>query len=123
MDQTTHEVRLEQWRAVITQCQERPSGQTTKSWLAENGIPEKTYYYWLRKIRKLAYESMKPELPMVQHEQHSEIVMAEIPAEDILVRDAVLAVTIRTKRSTIEITNVVSDKALVELVKAVSRAL
>jgi len=49
--------------------------------------------------------------------------MAEIPADDILVWEAVPAVTIRRKRSTIEITNVISDKAIVELVKAVSRAL
>ena len=47
MDQTTHEVRLEQWTEVITQCQNRPDGQTAKEWLAENGISEKTYYYWL----------------------------------------------------------------------------
>ncbi len=56
MDKITHEVRLSQWKLVIEQCQSRPEGQTAKQWLAENGISSKSYYYWLRKIRKQAYE-------------------------------------------------------------------
>lgn len=38
--------------AVIEQCSLRPEGQTIKQWLADNGINEKTYYYWQRRIRK-----------------------------------------------------------------------
>lgn len=56
MDKTTHEVRLSQWKQVVEQCQARPEGQTAKQWLAENGISSKSYYYWLRKIRKQTYE-------------------------------------------------------------------
>ena len=63
MDQTTHEVRLEQWVSIISQCQNRPEGQTAKEWLRENGISEKSYYYWLRKIRRKAYDDMTQELP------------------------------------------------------------
>ena len=37
MDQTTHEVRLEQWVSIISQCQNRPEGQTAKEWLRKNG--------------------------------------------------------------------------------------
>ena len=30
MDQTTHEVRLANWKAINEQCQARPKGQTAK---------------------------------------------------------------------------------------------
>ena len=52
MDQITHDVRSSQWLEIITQCQNRPEGTTAKQWMADNGISEKSYYYWLRKFRK-----------------------------------------------------------------------
>ena len=52
MDAFTHEVRLNQWKLIIEQCQSRPDGQTARQWMAENGVQEKTYYYWLRRVRK-----------------------------------------------------------------------
>lgn len=58
MDQITHDVRSSQWLEVITQCQNRPEGTTAKQWMADNGISEKSYYYWLRKFRKQAYSQM-----------------------------------------------------------------
>ena len=45
MDQTTHEVRLANWKAIIEQCQARPKGQTAKQWMVENDISDKQYYY------------------------------------------------------------------------------
>ena len=123
MDQTTHEVRLEQWAAIITQCQNRPAGQTAKEWLADNNISEKTYYYWLRKIRRKAYDGMKAELPAVSPSQTPAVVLAEVPAEDILPQEPATALTIRTRKSTIEITTAVSEALMVELVKWVAFAL
>ena len=55
MDQITHNVRRTQWLSIINACQSRPEGTTVKTWLAENGIKNKAYYYWLRKFRKEAY--------------------------------------------------------------------
>lgn len=52
MVQITHDVRSSQWLKIITQCQNRPEGTTAKQWMADNGISEKSYYYWLRKFRK-----------------------------------------------------------------------
>ncbi len=52
MDQLTHNVRRSNWINIIRQCQDRPAGTTAKQWLAENDISEKSYYYWLRKIRR-----------------------------------------------------------------------
>lgn len=76
MDQSTHDVRRSKWHAVITQCQERPGGMTVKQWLADNGVKEKAYYYWLRKFRKEAYDQMQ--VPAASG-QKNEVSFAEIP--------------------------------------------
>ena len=55
MDKTTHEIRIADWRSIIEQCQVRPEGQSARQWLADNGISEKNYYYWQRKVRQEAY--------------------------------------------------------------------
>ncbi len=51
MDQSTYEVRLASWMEIISQCQARPDGMTARQWLADNNISEKSYYYWLRRVR------------------------------------------------------------------------
>lgn len=40
--------RLEQWSWKIAAC--RGSGMTVRAWCQENGISEKTYYYWQRQL-------------------------------------------------------------------------
>ena len=55
MDKTTHEIRIANWRSIIERCQTRPEGQSAKQWLAANGISEKSYDYWQRKIRQETY--------------------------------------------------------------------
>ena len=59
MNKTTHEIRIANWRSIIEQCQARPDGQSAKQWLADNGISEKTYYYWQRKVRQETYAPIK----------------------------------------------------------------
>mgnify|MGYP004678837409 FL=1 len=75
MDQLTHEVRRNNWMNIINQCQNRPANMTAKQWLADNGISDKSYYYWLRKIRLEAYEQLNA--PAVT--QSTEVSFAEIP--------------------------------------------
>ncbi len=48
--------RFEQWSKTISACQS--SGQTVTCWCSDNGINVKSYYYWLRKIRKQACDSV-----------------------------------------------------------------
>ena len=74
MDQSTHDVRRTNWLNIIEQCQQRPENMTAKQWLANNGIKEKTYYYWLRKFRKEAYEQLQ--IPAIT--SPSEVAFAEI---------------------------------------------
>ena len=53
MDQVTQaktELRLQSWSELIAECQS--SCMTVKDWCAMHDINIKTYYYWLRKIRK-----------------------------------------------------------------------
>lgn len=40
--------RLEQWSRKIVAC--RSSGMTVRTWCQENGISEKTYYYWQQRL-------------------------------------------------------------------------
>ena len=76
MDQSTHDVRMTNWLNIISQCQNRPAGISAKQWLAENDVNEKSYYYWLRKIRRETYEH-RAELPDVT--RTSELSFVEVP--------------------------------------------
>ena len=42
--------RMEQWAQVIQECQQ--SGRTNRAFYIQHHISEKSYYYWLRKLRK-----------------------------------------------------------------------
>lgn len=48
--------RLQQWTEIIRNC--RSSGQTVVRWCADHEVNVKSYYYWLRKIRVAACESL-----------------------------------------------------------------
>ena len=52
MDKTTRDVRLAHWTEVVKQCQSRPTGMTIRDWVNENGINEKQYHYWQRRVRE-----------------------------------------------------------------------
>ena len=55
-----NDLRLQNWTEVIRAKQE--SGLTNREFCTQNGIGEKTYYYWLRKVRQAALECASPEL-------------------------------------------------------------
>lgn len=64
MDQVTYvktKFRQEQWEKLITNFQS--SGLKVDEWCEENHISRNAYYYWLRKIRKKACESILPVIP------------------------------------------------------------
>ena len=44
--------RLQEWAGIVEEC--RMSGLSNRSYCRERGISEKTYYYWLRKLRQAA---------------------------------------------------------------------
>ena len=122
MDQLTHNVRRNSWLNIITECQQRPTGVTTKQWLAENGIKEKAYYYWLRKFRREAGEQTN--LPAVT--APAELAFAEIsipvPAPEKPVESSNAVAVIRTGSITLEVSNDISESLLRVLLQEVTHA-
>ena len=57
--QVREEYRLQQWGQIVQQCRE--SGMSNRDFCRQNGITEKTYYYWLRKLRMAAAGKDSPE--------------------------------------------------------------
>lgn len=131
MDQCTHEVRMQYWKNIISQCQARPTGQTAKQWMTENGICEQTYYLWQRRIRKEAYEQMTSQelLPTVSEKE--EITFAEISVPKNRQRDGCPddrepviypVAVIKTGDCTIALSGDIPDSLLSRILKEVSHA-
>lgn len=54
MVQKTHDIRRANWQKILKQCRQRPADTTIKQWCFDNGISDKSYYYWQRKFRREA---------------------------------------------------------------------
>lgn len=125
MDQITHDVRRNSWLNIVQQCQARPENVTAKKWLADNGIKEKAYYYWLRKFRKEAYSQMQP--PAASNSA-SEVTFTEIqmpiPSQCIPMQctDARPAAIIRGNGFSLEISNEISASLLQTIIREVAHA-
>lgn len=81
MNQSTNEIRHMNWMNIITQCKNRPENMTAKQQLAGNGISDKSYYYWLRKIRLEVYE----QLNVLSVTQSTEVSFADDISEELLI--------------------------------------
>lgn len=55
----THSQKLSLWIDRIRKC--KASKQTVPDWCDANGIHIKTYYYWMRKIKREAFDSIPAE--------------------------------------------------------------
>ena len=53
------EYRLHEWAKIHRRCKE--SGLSNREFCRQNGIAEKTFYYWLKKLREAAINN-RPEL-------------------------------------------------------------
>ncbi|MDE7257739.1 MAG: IS66 family insertion sequence element accessory protein TnpB [Lachnospiraceae bacterium] len=122
MDQSTHNVRRASWLNIITACQQRPVNVSVRQWLADNGVKEKAYYYWLRKVRREACEQIQ--LPAVT--APAEVSFAELPIpvpapEKPATANNTVAV-INANGITLEISNDISESLLCMLLKEVAHA-
>lgn len=64
MDQVTQAktlFRKEQWIRIIAECQ--ASGLPVKTWCAQNGFKEQSYYYYLKKMRKQELDKLPVSVP------------------------------------------------------------
>lgn len=128
MDQCTHAVRSEYWEGIIESCNQRPSGQSAKKWLEDNGICEQSYYYWQRKLRKQTFELMntKPQ-PSPTTIDNPDIALVEIPCMPLeqnnadVIHNSTVAV-LRSASISVEITNGISDALLGRLMKELTHA-
>lgn len=131
MDQCTHEVRMQYWKNIISQCQARPAGQTAKQWMTENGICEQTYYLWQRRIRRETYEQITSQelLPVVSKKE--EITFAEIAVPGNKQRNCCSntsepvihpVAVIKTGSCTIALSSDIPDSLLSRIMKEVSHA-
>ena len=114
MDQLTHTVRRSNWINIIRQCQDRPADTTAKKWLAENDISEKSYYYWLRKIRR---EVTNPsDLSFVEIPVKTALDTAPVPTVPTAMTPVAV---IRSGRLTLELSNDISESLLCRLLQEV----
>ena len=60
-----NEYRLQSWMEIIRECEE--SGLSNREFCFQRGISEKTYYYWLRKVRAAAATVIEPQLVRVDN--------------------------------------------------------
>lgn len=127
MDFCTHEVRLNQWKLIIKQCQSRPEGQTAKQWMEENGVQENAYYYWLRKVRREAYSQMNGRnvsLPAAPEKRA--VTFAELSMTPQLNPEGSFsfqpAVVIKTSSATMALSNEVSDRLLDRILREAPHA-
>jgi len=52
----THDYKINLWTERIRKC--RKSGMPVLRWCEENEISAKTYYYWMRKIKREAFDTI-----------------------------------------------------------------
>ena len=71
-----NEYRLQSWMEIIRECEE--SGLSNRAFCSQRGISEKTYYYWLRKVRAAAATVIEPQLVRVDSPEMSMEQMFEI---------------------------------------------
>ena len=58
------EYRTQNWAMVIQECSN--SGLSNREFCRQRGISEKTYYYWLRKLRNQMAEVAGPQLVQLE---------------------------------------------------------
>ena len=72
------QVRLTHWAGIMRERNE--SGKSIRLWCRENGINEKTYYYWQKKLRQAACEQLKNYTDS-QSSKFTEVMLPEIPSK------------------------------------------
>ena len=62
--------RAQQWEMVVQEC--AASGLSNREFCRQRGIPEKSFYYWQRKLRQQIVESAAPQLVPLEPGTESE---------------------------------------------------
>ena len=114
----THNSRMALWMERIRSC--KSSGMKVKHWCEENNVGIKTYYYWMRKIKREAFEALPSESlvtsPAVQNAITPVFSKIELPKAGT----SSAAVTIRMSGMDIEIQNEASANTIKNILRAVT---
>jgi hypothetical protein len=106
MDRLTvaaHDQKISLWINRIREC--KASKQTVSEWCEDNGVGIKTYYYWMRKIKREAFDAIPAERkPKGFSNTPSQTAFAEIP-KCRTAKSSSTAVIIRVGNTTLEIQN------------------
>lgn len=108
--EVTRQYRLNQWIEIIREC--RSSGQTISAWCADHNINPKSYYYWLKRVRMAACESL-PALGSGDQQIVPVKIPAHLTAAGPAVQKSPSHITLRVGSATLELHNGAST-ALIE---------
>lgn len=117
MDQVTYvktKFRQEQWEKLIIDCQN--SGLKIDDWCNANNVSRHAYYYWLRKIRQKACESVLPVIP--KQELPSAFAKVEVQAQQT---DPMASIIVRLPSTTLEILNGTSQQTIEAVLLALKK--
>lgn len=113
----TQNYRLNKWAQIISEC--RSSGKTVSEWCDENNINKSSYFYWLRKVRAAACES----LPALQAENNSFVPisfpLSQVKEEELpLVDSQQPSIVVRMDSVSLEIHNTASQNLIENTLRA-----
>ena len=115
MDKSTHEIRCKQWTQIINNS--LASGQSKKQWCRDNGISEKSFYYWQRILRNESYIELQHSNEMVPLRQPPVLPTAlvelkGVPEKPIITEAFRPDIIIRNGQICLEISNSASKELL-----------
>ena len=131
MDHQTAEIRKSQWEQIIIECNRAPI--TKREWCRQNGISEKSFFYWQRKIRKQTVKEMKQlssDLP-VQRGSGDQAVFAVLPftginaipeGNETLTMNAVPELMIQVNHCSVYVSGSVQESILKTVMKVIRDA-
>lgn len=95
------EYRLQQWAQVVEQCRE--SGLSNREFCRKNGISEKTYYYWLRRLREAtAKQIQNPTLVQLDAEPKAAVESSTVGMIHLWVKEAEMTIPSGVDPATIQ---------------------
>lgn len=111
-----NEIKMNQWMEIIREC--RNSGQSVRSWCLEHGVNDKSYYYWLKKVRIAACNTLPDNL-----EESRVIVPLKIEdlkqEPEIATSSQVSAIVIRLNSAVVEIQNGATSSVIENTLRAI----
>lgn len=115
------QVKIEYWLEVIHKC--RASGLTNTEFCKQNNISEKSYYYYLAKIRKMAIEDIPKKnsnLPVDWSSKNKNTCFEEIPVSSLPAAHTD-SISIHIGNVDIEMSEDVLEEFLIKLFRAASK--